>query len=504
MRRRPLVAFLLLTVASLAASDDSGRRWWSHVEYLASDQLEGRLTGSVGHRKAAEYVAEQFKKDGLVPAGIQGYIQPLRFNSRTIVEKDSSLALIRKGHAEALQMAEETILSARIRPAKTLSEPLAFVGYGLTIPEYQYDDLKGLDLKGKVAVYLNGGPSSIPGALRAHYSSLEERWKSLKRAGAVGVLAIPDPHHMDIPWERIMVLRTQPAMTLADPKLEETPGEKFAAFFNPAHAEKLFAGTGHSFGELVKLADEGKPLPTFPLAVKYVVLSAHLDHLGVGEPIRGDRIYNGAMDNAAGVATILDVAAMLHESNAKPRRSILFVAFTGEEKGLLGSRYFVAHPTVPLRSMVGNLNVDMFLPIIPLKILTVLGLNDSSLGPALRSVVEPLGVTIQDDPEPARNIFIRSDQYNFVRAGIPAIYFKVEAAPGSPEAAIEKRWLTDRYHAPSDDTHQPVDFGAAANYNQIVLRLIQAMADQPARPAWNQDSFFRRYAKAEPKVLSAP
>ncbi len=535
MRRRPLVAFLLLTVASLAASDDSGRRWWSHVEYLASDQLEGRLTGSVSHRKAAEYVAEQFKKGGLVPAGIQGYVQPVGFYSRTIVEKDSNLAIIQKGHAEALQMAEEVILSARIRPAKTLSAPLTFVGYGLTVPEYQYDDLKGLDLKGKVAVYLNGGPSSIPGALRAHYSSLEERWKSLKRAGAVGVLAIPDPHHMDIPWERIMVLRTQPAMTLADPKLEETPGEKFAAFFNPAHAEQLFAGTGHFFGELVTLADAGKPLPTFPLAAslnakaafeeksvvsqnlvgvlrgtdpnlksEYVVLSAHLDHLGVGEPIRGDRIYNGAMDNAAGVATILDVAAMLHESNAKPRRSILFVAFTGEEKGLLGSRYFVAHPTVPLRSMVGNLNVDMFLPIIPLKILTVLGLNDSSLGPALRSVVEPLGVTIQDDPEPARNIFIRSDQYNFVRAGIPAIYFKVGAAPGSPEAATEKRWLTDRYHAPSDDTHQPVDFGAAAKYNQIVLRLIQAMADQPARPAWNQDSFFRRYAKAEPKVLSAP
>ena len=535
MRRRPLVVFLLLTAASLAASEDSGKRWWSHVEYLASDQLEGRLTGSVGHRKAAEYVAEQFKKDGLVPAGALGYIQPVRFYSRTIVEKNSSLELIQNGHAEALQLAEEVILSARNRPARTLSPSLAFVGYGLTVPEYRYDDLKGLDLRGKVAVYLYGGPSTIPGALRAHYSSLEERWKSLKRAGAVGVLAISDPHHMDIPWDRLMVLRTQPAMTLANPKLEETPGEQFAAFFNPTHAEKLFAGTEHSFSELVALADSGKPLPTFPLAVslsakvafeeksvvsqnlvgilrgtdpklksEYVVLSAHLDHLGVGEPIQGDRIYNGAMDNAAGVATILDVAAMLHESNAKHRRSILFVSFTGEEKGLLGSRYFVAHPTVPLRSMVGNLNVDMFLPIIPLKILTVLGLNDSSLGPMLRSVVEPLGVTIQEDPEPARNLFIRSDQYNFIRAGIPAIYFKVGAAPGSPEAAIGKRWLTDHYHAPSDDTHQPVDFGAAAKYNQVVLHLIQAMADQPAAPTWSQDSFFRRYAKAEPKALSAP
>jgi Zn-dependent M28 family amino/carboxypeptidase len=309
----------------------------------------------------------------------------------------------------------------------------------------------------------------------------------------------------------------------------------FSALLNPARADLLFEGSGHSFDELIALADAGKPLPTFPLPVslkaratieqklvisqnivgmmrgsdpklsqEYVVLSAHVDHLGVGEPINGDRIYNGAMDNAAGVATILDVAATMKESNAKPRRSILFVAFTGEEKGLLGSRYFVANPTVPLRSIVGNLNVDMFLPIVPLRILTVLGLNDSSLGPTLRSVVEPLGVTIQDDPEPARNLFIRSDQYNFIRAGIPAIYFKVGAAPGSPEAAIEKRWLTERYHAPSDDTKQPVDLGAAAKYNQIVLGMIRAMADESPRPAWNHNSFFRRYAKGEPKAVSAP
>ncbi len=526
MFRRALVVSALFAALFATASDDSGRRWWSYVQYLASDQLEGRLTGSEGHRKAAEWLGQQFQRDGLEPAGTSGYIQPVKFLSRRLVEDQSSLALVREGKVEPLALGEDAIISLRIRPAESVEAPMAFVGYGLTVPEMNYNDLARADLRGKVAVYLYGGPPSIPGALRSHYQSAEERWKYLKRSGAVGTVTLLDPRHMDIPWSRIAVLRSQPSMSLAEPALDETPGQQLSVSVNPAHAEKIFAGTGHSFQEVLALAHAGKNLPGFPLPAslrvkvrfeqneiesqnvagllpgtdldlknQIVVLSAHLDHLGIGEPIRGDRIYNGAMDNASGVATMVDVADALHESGKKLRRSVLFLSVTGEEKGLLGSRYFTAHPTVDPKSIVADVNVDMFLPIFPLRILTVLGLDDSDLGLLVRSVSTPLGLEIHGDPEPERNLFIRSDQYNFIRMGVPSIYFKVGFKKGSPEAALQKRWLTERYHAPSDDALQPVDLGAAAKYNQVVLSLVEAIADRARRPSWNDQSFFRRYAK---------
>ena len=526
MLRRAWLALIISGAALAAPGPDTGRRWWSYVQYLADDKLEGRLTGSEGHHKAAEFVAAEFKRSGLDPAGTNGYVQPVKFHSRVIKEDQSSLALVREGKTEPLKLGEDAIFSFRIEPAKSIEAPLAFVGYGLKVPEFKYDDLAGLDLRGKVVVYFYGGPANIPGALRSHYQALGERWKVLKQAGAIGTIAIQNPKHMDIPWDRVALSRFQPSMSLADPLLDETRGQKFSATVNPARAEKLFASSGHSFDELLKLADDGKKLPTFALPAmikakvsfepkefesqnvvgvlpgsdpnlknEYVVLSAHLDHLGIGEPINGDRIYNGAMDNASGVATILDVAASLHDSGKKTRRSLLFLALTGEEKGLLGSRYFVTHPTVKREALVADVNVDMFLPLFPLKVLTVLGLNDSDLGPLLRSIAEKEGIKVQGDLEPDRNLFIRSDQYNFIRAGIPSIYFKVGYESGSPEAATVKKWLTERYHAPSDDTKQPVDLAAAAEYDKVVLLLAESIADRVERPQWDGDSFFRRYAQ---------
>lgn len=504
------------------ASTQPGARWWSHVKFLADDKLEGRLTGSEGHRKAAQYIADEFKRAGLEPAGTPGYFQPVGFHSRRIVEEQSSLVLLRGGKAELLTLGEDAIISMRVAPAAKLEAPLVFAGYGLTVPELNYNDLAGLDLRGKIVLYVSGGPASIPGELRSHYQSTEQRWKSLKAAGALGTIAVQDPRHMDIPWARIALSRFQPAMSLSDPGLDETPGDQLSVILNPAHADKFFAGSGHTFGDLMALADAGKPLPTFPLPAslrakagfeqtevvsqnvagilrgsdpelknEYVVLSAHLDHLGVGEPIHGDRIYNGAMDNASGVATLLDIAASLHDS--KLRRSLLFLSVTGEEKGLLGSRYFVAHPTVNMRSVVADVNIDMFLPIFPLRILMVEGLKESDLGPLLASIAEPQGLKVQGDPEPERNLFIRSDQYNFILAGVPSIKFNVGFEKGSPQAAIQKKWLTERYHAPSDDTKQPVDLRAADAYNQIVLWLAEAIANGK-RPQWNDHSFFRRFA----------
>jgi Zn-dependent M28 family amino/carboxypeptidase len=191
----------------------------------------------------------------------------------------------------------------------------------------------------------------------------------------------------------------------------------------------------------------------------------------------------------------LDVAASLKKSPEKLRRSLLFVFVTAEEKGLLGSKYFTAHPTVKPESMVANINIDMFLPIVPLKILRVLGLTDSDLGDMARDVARSVGAQATPDPEPQRNSFIRSDQYNFIRHGIPALAMSVSYAKDSPEQKIFKDWLTKRYHAPSDDLDQPVDLSAAAKYEEIIRAMMVRVANGDQRPQWKQDSFFRRYAE---------
>jgi Zn-dependent M28 family amino/carboxypeptidase len=230
------------------------------------------------------------------------------------------------------------------------------------------------------------------------------------------------------------------------------------------------------------------------LKKEYVVFSAHLDHLGVGEPVNGDKIYNGAMDNASGVASMLEVAESLHESHARLKRSVLFVVVCAEEKGLLGSRYFAARPTVPAREIVADLNTDMFLPIVPLNYLVVYGGEESTLGDDIQAVAAPLDVRIIADRQPNRNVFIRSDQYNFIRAGVPSIMPAIGNTAGSPEEKEQAEWLANRYHAPSDDVNQPVDLIAAAKFNRLMLNLTERIADEDSRPAWKDTSFFRRFS----------
>jgi Zn-dependent M28 family amino/carboxypeptidase len=331
---------------------------------------------------------------------------------------------------------------------------------------------------------------------------------------------------MDIPWSRMALAASQAGMRLADPALQDTRGPVFTATLNPAHADQIFTGSGHTLADLFALAGAAKPLPRFPLIGtmeativteteqvespnvagifpgidpklkgEYVVVSAHLDHVGVGEPINGDRIYNGAMDDASGIATILDVAQSLHDSHAQLKRSVVFIAVCAEEKGLLGSRYFAGHPTVPASAMVANLNTDMFLPIFPLNNITVFGLEESTLGDDIRAVAEPMDVHVHPDQQPDRNLFIRSDQYSFIRQGVPAIANGFAPRPGTAEEQQFKDWLTKRYHAPSDDLDQPVDFVAAARFNQIMLTLTERVANAPNRPQWKETSFFRRFAQ---------
>jgi Zn-dependent M28 family amino/carboxypeptidase len=228
---------------------------------------------------------------------------------------------------------------------------------------------------------------------------------------------------------------------------------------------------------------------------EFVVFTAHLDHIGVGKPIKGDDIYNGAMDNASGVATLLDVAAMLKESGTKLRRSVLFVAVTGEEKGLLGSRFFAQAPTVDAQKIVANLNIDMILPLYAFKKLTIFGGDQSDLGDDAAEVAKASGVLPRPDPVPERNVFIRSDQYSFIRRGIPSLMVMVGFDKGSPEETIVMKWLSERYHGPADDLNQPVDMLAAGEFDSLVARLLERVANRESRPRWKESSFFKRFAK---------
>jgi hypothetical protein len=517
----------LFWLTAPAAPQGDGEKWWAHVQFLAADELRGRETGTPEHRRAAEYVATQFQAAGLQPAGASsGFIQPVPFRARRIVEERSSLALVRDGKPEPVELGEEAVFSMRIEHPPEVEAPLVFVGYGLTVPEQGHDDLAGLDLRGKVVLLFTGGPESIPGPLLAHYQSAGERWSFLKRAGALGMVAIQNPRGQDVPWDRSKLARFLPAMELTDPELNETAGQQLSVTFNPERAAKLFAGTGQDYKELLAAAQARKPLPRFPLPAaisakvsfaseeresqnvvgvlpgsdpqlkdEYVVLSAHLDHVGVGKPIEGDEIYNGAMDNASGIATLIEIARMISESRAQLGRSVVFLAVTGEEKGLLGSRHYAAHPTVPRQAMVANLNTDMFSPFFPLKSLIVQGLEESDLAADLRKVAAPVGIEVLSDPEPERNAFIRSDQYSFIRKGVPALSLKVGFTKDSPEHEIVKRWRKERYHAPSDDLNQPVDLEAAAKFNRLYARAVEEIANRKTRPRWNDDSFFRRFAK---------
>ena len=523
----PRTIALLLASFTLFAADvaQEGVRWWSHIQVLADDKMEGRNTGSDGHRKAAQFVSTEFERAGLKPAGTSGYIQPIEFGVRKLDEPASSLAIVRGGKTTPLVLGDDASFSLRGDLASDVDAPAVFVGFGLVVPEKGIDDLAGLDLKGKIAVFLTGGPSSIPSALKAHYSSAAERWKAMQKGGAIGLASIPNPRSMDIPWERARLARLNPTMSLADESASETRGEQFAINVNPAQAEKLFAGSGHTFPEILKLANADQKLPRFPLGLnfrahvkidrsrvesqnvvgllpgsdpalknEYVIFSAHLDHLGVGEPINGDRIYNGAMDDASGIASLIEIATMMKERRLQLKRSVLFLAVTGEEKGEQGSLYFASHPTVPKQSIVADINMDMFLPLFPLKYLEVQGLGESTLGDDIRAVCEKAGVQVQADKEPDKNRFIRSDQYSFIKQGVPALAFKFGWVPGSPEEKTFQDWIKYRYHAPSDDLSQPVDKTAAAQFNRILLDLGERVANTKDRPHWKSDSFFRRFA----------
>jgi Zn-dependent M28 family amino/carboxypeptidase len=498
--------------------------WWTDVTALSSDAMEGRLTGTPGYDRAAAMVVQRLRALGLEPAGSEGYYQRVDFEEQFLDPGAAQVALVAGARETPLRVPDEMVVSRRSPLPQRIDAPLVFVGYGLHMPEAGHDDFAGIDLTGKIAVYVAGGPANVSGALKSHARA--ERARLLAERGAVGAIGVTPTAQLESPWARSVASAGQSGMYFADPAIRNMAEPFFEASVDPGEAERLFARSGRRFAEIAALSDASREVPRFDmgqslratlaprtrrlaspnvvarlpgsdprLRAEHVVLSAHLDGLGVGAAVNGDGIYNGALDNAAGVAALLDIAAELRRTSARPRRSILFLFVTAEEKGLLGARYFSRRPTVPRRSIVANLNYDMALPLYPLAGVIVIGAEESSIGAEAATAARTLGLPLVPDPFPNRNAFTRSDQYAFIEQGVPAAAFKFGFAAGTPQAETERQWRATHYHAPSDDGSQPVFREDEIRLHDFIAALALRIADADSRPRWNETSFFRRFAR---------
>ena len=531
-RSRHIVVTLLVSAGALApaplASQAAAARpaqappagsaaeaWWRHVQVLAHDSLKGRDTGSPGHESAVRYIARQFEAAGLKPGGTDGWLQRVEFVEVKLDAERVTLAM-RQATGSWVPLAVGRDLRLAPRPSTgDIEAPLVFAGYGLSLPQAGVDDLAGLDVKGKIVVHVNAVPKGLSAALQAH--GTRSRWTAMQQAGAVGIIAIGAGGVWNDAGGAGGV-----AVALADTMLDDTRGQRLNATANPALASRLFVGTALVWDSIVALVRRGDKLPTAALHVtlratlptvrrtlsspnvvgvlpgtdaalrnEIVVYTAHTDHTGTfkGPVLTGDSIFNGAMDNASGAATLIETARLVAKRGGN-KRTLAFVGVTAEERGLLGSRYFAAHPSLRNGMVVANLNTDMFLPLIPLTGVFAYGYEESDLADDLDAVTKARGLEVLPDPEPEQNRFVRSDQYSFIRRGIPALAFKVGYRTGTPEEKTWQAWVRDHYHKLSDDITQPVDFTTAAGFNEMYADLALRVANRAKRPAWRPTSFF--------------
>ncbi len=501
----------------------------AHVRFLADDLLEGRGTGTRGHEIAARYVAAQFAALGLEPAGDGGtFFQSVPLRQAESVSGTSVLELRREGRVVPLTSGTDFVPWPNLlRDSTDVSGPVVYVGFGVSAPEFQYDDYAGVDLKGRIAAILAGAPASLPTDAHAYYSSVQLKSELAAAHGAVAVLRLGTPEEEKrLPFARLAERAGLPVMAWVNEAGVPDgipPGLAATAVLSPSGAKALFEGAPRSLDAVFEAARGGRlasmPLPVEvhltgssrqasllspnvlgvlrgsdpDLSKEYVVLSAHLDHLGIGPAKNGDSIYNGAYDNASGSAALLEIAQALTHLPRHPRRSILFAAVTGEEKGLLGAEYFVNHSTVPGGSIVANLNMDMFLTLYPLHDVVAFGGEHSSLGEVVAEMASRVGLELAPDPFPEEVIFIRSDHFPFVKKGVPAIMLSPglkSADPAVSGGELLRGWLQARYHSPQDDMSQPMDFAESARIARLYLLIAYRVAETPQRPTWKAGDFF--------------
>lgn len=523
------IAFLSLALASpvpaqpaAAPPTFSPESFRSHVVFLADDRLEGRDTGSRGYDLAALYVASRFEALGLKPAGRGGWYQQVPFVESRLAGEPASLTI---GGRRFLH-GQEVVLSPTPEEAPVAIEaPAVFAGFGLEAPELGIDDYKGLDVRGKIVVVLNGFPNGMKSDVGAHLNSDKRRVASSH--GAVGLVSIRTLSEAKRrPWSRIQKNAGEPSLGwIGENGRPDTPapGLRFRATLDTQAADALFAGAKTSLSRILAEADRkgGRPkgfalkprlavsqqsamrrfaspnvLAVLPgsdpkLAGEYVLLMAHLDHEGIKpegvDEGGGDRIYNGAMDNAVGIATMLEVARAMASAPKRPKRSILFAAVTAEEDGLLGAQYLARHE-VPGGKVAAVVNLDMPVLLYDFTDVVAFGAEHSTIGEAVARAGKSMGVSLAEDPLPKEGLFTRSDHYRFVQEGVPSVFLMTGFANGGREKFTH--FLATHYHKVSDDLGLPIDWQAGAKFARINYEIAREIADAPRAPRWYDDSFF--------------
>ena len=545
MRLLLRLGYIFLLVASSAmASEVSDRqlqnRLRAHIEFLADDLMLGRQPGSDGYNIAANYVASQYRQMGLVPVGGgETYFQqvPLR---RAFLESGSAEIVFSRGDKKTpLVFVEDFYMGpSLVRTSSELEAGMVFVGYGIDAPELAHNDYAGIDVTGKVVVSFSGQPHDFPSEEGAHFASTTEKLKAAVRHGAVGALMIHTPRAgKRFAWERVRSLVGSPSMgwinendqvhgqfeqiqasgmlrhTASEILFESAPVDLKALIERDENAEAL---TSFNLDSTVKMRQRSthetiyspNVVAVLPgsdplLAQEHVVYTAHLDHIGElhsdgSEHGQSDMINNGAMDNASGVSVMLETARLFTET-AAPRRSILFVAVTAEEKGLVGSEYFAINPTVPIESIVSVVNLDMPVLLYEFADVIAFGSQHTTLADTVREAAGSYGVGLSPDPFPEQNIFVRSDHYRFVQQGVPSVFLVtgMTSLDGDVDTQpIFEGFLQEHYHKPSDDLNLPIDYKAAAKFTRINAKIGEILANDPDRPTWNEGDFFgRTFAK---------
>ncbi len=515
------------------AGNPAEQRVRGHVEFLASDLLEGRETGTRGYDLAAAYVAAEYRKLGLQPGGDDGgWLQQVPFRLASHASPPT-VSITFDGAASLLASGRDFGLRPSLVEKQTaLNAGLLFVGHGISDPMVAIDDYAGLDARGKIVVVLPGTPTGLPRDVAVHLNSVKREVAGQK--GAVGFIELSREGNAPN-GDRALSYFNRQRTNWVDPsgRAGRSGGAVRAELaLSRAWQERLFQGAPRSLAQIREQAGADRPVAGFPLAAsmtiraqsawqdftspnvigvlpgsdpelrgEHIVLMGHLDHLGINANAKPgeDAIRNGALDNAAGIATMIEAARSFVAAGQSPRRSILFIANTGEEKGLLGADYFAAHPSVPLDSLVGLVNLDMPLLLYDFTDVIAFGGEHSTIGETVAEAAGAMNVAVTPDPMPEQSLFVRSDHYPLVLRGVPSVFLMTGHGNGGEQAW--KDFLGKAYHRPNDDLAQPIDWRAAARFAELNYRIARTLANAPERAAWYRDSYFgQAYAPAAPKA----